>query len=286
MRSFRLQQRDFIPLAHPIGQQTGRVRKVTVSMRDYPSTRSDLRRRAELLLLAPEDPVSRGLVEVLVADHAIRIVVSLASMRQSLAAHGADLLILDAAAIADEDLPELCRQIRLTSAVAMIVLLASDDQAGRIQVLEAGADDSFCRALDTLEIKARIAGLLRRAAFGAAALSFGTRLRFAGWSIDPCARLLTDPEGRNVDLTAAEFDLLLAFCRNGGKTLSRRTLLTLTRVGMAQPVERSIDVHISRLRSKIETDPHRPVLLKTVRLGGYVFTPMVDAELSPEDPDS
>ncbi|MCZ8158718.1 MAG: response regulator transcription factor [Rhizobiaceae bacterium] len=254
-------------------------------MPDNPLTRSRFRRRAELLLLAQEDAVSRGLVEALVADHAVRIVVSLASMRQSLAVHGADLVLLDAAALGDLDLPELCRQIRLTSAVAMIVLLASDDQAGRIQVLEAGADDSFCRALDTMEIKARITGLLRRAAFGAAALTSGTKLRFAGWSIDPGARLLTDPEGRNVDLTAAEFDLLLAFCRNGGKTLSRRTLLTLTRVGMAQPVERSIDVHISRLRSKIETDPHRPVLLKTVRLGGYVFTPVVDAELSPEHPD-
>lgn len=258
---------------------------MTVSMPDNPWTSSALRRRAELLLLAPQDPLSRHLLEALVHDHAVRVVVSLASMRQSLAVHGADLLILDAAALGDEDLPALCRQIRLTSAVAVIVLLARDDQDERIRVLEAGADDSFCRALDTLEIKARISSLLRRAAFGAAALRFSTRLRFAGWCIDPATRLLTDPDGRIVELTAAEFDLLLAFCRNGGKTLSRKTLLTLTRVGMAQPVERSIDVHVSRLRRKIERDRHRPVLLKTVRLGGYVFTPTVDAEPVPEQPD-
>ncbi|MBC2774947.1 winged helix-turn-helix domain-containing protein [Rhizobium sp. AQ_MP] len=92
---------------------------------------------------------------------------------------------------------------------------------------------------------------------------------------------MTDPTGRPVDLTAAEFDLLWAFCRNSGKTLSRQTLLTLTRVGAARPVDRSIDVHINRLRSKIEVDPHRPMLLRTVRLGGYIFTPAVEVELLP-----
>lgn len=240
-------------------------------------------RRAELLLLAPNDEASRRIVDVLRGEHAVRLVSKIAAMRSALAARGADLLMLDRSALIDEDMTHICRSIRLTSSVAIVILDGSDDPDYRIRVLEAGADDCFSGMLGMREIKARVAGLLRRAAFGAGALSIGSILRFAGWSIDPHRRLLTDPGGRHIDLTAAEFDLLWAFCRNGGKTLSRRTLLTFTRVGAAQPVERSIDVHISRLRRKIEPDPHRPVLLKTVRLGGYVFTPPVEADLLPDE---
>jgi two-component system OmpR family response regulator len=80
-----------------------------------------------------------------------------------------------------------------------------------------------------------------------------------------------------VATTSAEFDLLLAFCRNPGKVLSREQLLDLTYAGIAGPIERSIDVHISRIRQKIESDPRDPTLIKTVRLGGYIFTPTVDS---------
>jgi len=76
-------------------------------------------------------------------------------------------------------------------------------------------------------------------------------------------------------MTSAEFDLLLAFCRNPNRVVSREQLLELTHSGLAGPIERSIDVHVSRVRLKIESDPHNPVLIKTVRLGGYIFTPRV-----------
>jgi two-component system, OmpR family, response regulator len=239
----------------------------------------DDRRRAELLLLAPDDEVIGEIMAALRDEHVIRGVPDIAALRSALAVRGADLLILDHMALIKEDMAHICRSIRLTSSVAIIVLVSSDDPDYRIRMLEAGADECFSRLLGTREIKARVTGLLRRAAFGAGVLSMGGILRFAGWSIDPHRRLLMDPDGRNIDLTAAEFDLLWAFCRNSGKTLSRRTLLTFTRVGAARPVERSIDVHVNRLRRKIEHDPHRPIFLRTVRLGGYVFTPRVEADL-------
>lgn len=238
--------------------------------------------RAELVLLTPDDAVSHLLVEALGSAHSLRVISSTAAMRASLAQQGADLIILDQGSRLEEDVMQLCRTIRFTSTVAIIILVGSDDPEDRALALEAGADDTFSRTPDLRELKARISGILRRAAFGAGVLSRGRCLRFAGWSIDPHLRLLTDPRRRNVELTAAEFDLLWAFCRNSGRTLSRRTLLSLTRVGTARPMERSIDVHVNRLRRKIEDDPHRPVLLRTVRLGGYVFTPQVQADLSPE----
>ena len=102
-------------------------------------------------------------------------------------------------------------------------------------------------------------------------------MRFAGWRIYPAERQLYSPDGVRVSTTSAEFDLLLAFCLNPAKILSRDQLLELTHGGLAGPIERSVDVHVSRIRQKIEDDPRDPVLIKTVRLGGYIFTPTVEA---------
>ena len=100
--------------------------------------------------------------------------------------------------------------------------------------------------------------------------------RSNGWRIDLIRRQLHDPSNARVATTTHEFDLLLAFCRNAGRVLSREQLLGVTHAGLAGPIERSIDVHVSRLRQKIETDARDPVLLKTVRLGGYLFTATVE----------
>jgi DNA-binding response OmpR family regulator len=102
------------------------------------------------------------------------------------------------------------------------------------------------------------------------------KLRFDGWQIDPVRRQLYDPRNVRVALTTTEFDLLLAFCRNAGRIITREELLSLTHAGLAGPIERSVDVHISRLRQKIEADPKEPALLQTVRLGGYTFTAQIE----------
>lgn len=101
-------------------------------------------------------------------------------------------------------------------------------------------------------------------------------LRFDGWRLDPLRRQVHNPSDARVAMTTHEFDLLLAFCRNPGRVLTREQLLGVTHAGLAGPIERSIDVHISRLRQKIEVDARDPVLVKTVRLGGYMFTAAVE----------
>lgn len=277
----RIIGRALLGLATVARQTWSANRMPTSPFSSFPA-RPDPRRKAEVVFLSLPDRARARILKVLQTEHQIRPVETIEQLRQTLLIKGVDLLILDRSAKPQDDVIQLCRDIRLTSSVAIILMVGSDDPDLRIEALEAGADDCFSRKLGLREIKARVASLLRRAAFGAAALSMGRVLFFEGWSMDPHKRALTDPTGRLVDLTAAEFDLLWAFCRNSGKTLSRQTLLSLTRVGAARPVDRSIDVHINRLRSKIEADPHRPVFLRTVRLGGYIFTPAVEIDLLPK----
>jgi two-component system OmpR family response regulator len=90
-------------------------------------------------------------------------------------------------------------------------------------------------------------------------------------------RQLVNPEGIHISMTTTEFEILLAFCQNPGRVLTREQLLRLTHAGLAGPIERSIDVHVSRVRQKIEPNVREPTFIKTVRLGGYLFTPKVEA---------
>ena len=236
----------------------------------------DMRRRAELLLLLHSGERSKGIVKALQGEYLVRRVSSQSALRSALAVDGADLLLLDSLAQGQENMVQLCRSIRSTSSVVIIVLIDTEEPDERIQILQAGADECLSRTLSIREIEARIAGLVRRSVTLATTGLAGDILRFSGWKIDPHRRLLADPHGQAVDLTTAEFDLLWALCLNSGKPLSRHRLLSLTRAGAAGPLERSIDVHVSRLRQKIELNPRRPILIRTVRLGGYIFTPRVE----------
>jgi two-component system OmpR family response regulator len=103
----------------------------------------------------------------------------------------------------------------------------------------------------------------------------GKTLTFAGWHLSIRLRELSSPEGAKVAVTTAEFDLLHAFCEGAGRVLSRERLLDWTQGRTAGPYERSVDVLVSRLRQKIEPDPKHPQIIKTVRSGGYLFTPEV-----------
>ena len=98
-------------------------------------------------------------------------------------------------------------------------------------------------------------------------------MHFAGWRIDFRLRELRNPEGAHVAMTSAEFDLLRTFCERPGRVLSRDSLLDLTQGRNAGSFERSIDVLVSRIRRKIEPDPQAATMIKTVRSGGYMFTP-------------
>jgi two-component system OmpR family response regulator len=100
---------------------------------------------------------------------------------------------------------------------------------------------------------------------------------FAGWSLDPATRDLISPEGVVLTLSAGEFDLLRAFVDHPRRVLSRDQLLDLARGRQAVPFDRSVDIQVSRLRRKLGDDPKEPQMIKTVRGGGYLFTPEVVA---------
>ncbi|MCJ7995419.1 response regulator transcription factor [Rhizobium cremeum] len=186
-----------------------------------------------------------------------------------------DLIILDVM-LPGEDGLTLCRRIRAEKTTPIILLTALGEEVDRIVGLEVGADDYVTKPFSPREVVARVRSLLRRASYGLVSTNSQRKLRFDGWQIDPLRRQLHDPSNARVALTTTEFDLLLAFCRNPGRVITREELLSLTHAGLAGPIERSIDVHISRLRQKIEVDPREPALLQTVRLGGYTFTAAVE----------
>jgi two-component system, OmpR family, response regulator len=186
-----------------------------------------------------------------------------------------DVIVLDVM-LPGEDGISICRRLRAEKTTPVILLTALGEEIDRVIGLEVGADDYVTKPFSPREMVARIRSLLRRASYGIASGPTQRKMRFDGWQIDPLRRQLHDPSNARVALTTTEFDLLLAFCRNAGKVLTREELLSVTYTGLAGPVERSIDVHVSRLRNKIEADPKKPTMLQTVRLGGYVFTAKVE----------
>ena len=229
-----------------------------------------------VLLVEDDEAISQMLEEILAENGFTPCAATNAmEMDRVLAVGGVDLILLDVM-LPREDGFSICRRLRAASEVPIIILTARDEDLDRIGELELGADDYVTKPFNPRELIARIRALLRRTQGAGAARNRSRPMRFAGWRIYPAERQLYSADGARVSTTSAEFDLLLAFCLNPGRILSRDQLLELTHGGLAGPIERSVDVHVSRIRQKIEDDPRDPVLIKTVRLGGYVFTPLVE----------
>ena len=188
-----------------------------------------------------------------------------------------DLIVLDLMLPGENGL-SVCKRLRSHSHVPIIMLTAKGDEVDRILGLEMGADDYLSKPFNPRELLARIRAVLRRSTItmhGPAA-NAARAFSFAGWHIDRILRELRNPAGARVLLTDAEFALLQAFCERPGRIMSRDQLLDLTQGRSAGPFDRSIDILVSRLRRKIESDPHDPSIIKTVRSGGYLFTPTVE----------
>ena len=190
-----------------------------------------------------------------------------------------DLVVLDIM-LPGEDGLSICRRLRASTRLPIIMLTAVAEDTDRIIGLEIGADDYLTKPFNPRELLARIRAVLRRAdaVGGTVEHDAGKTLVFAGWRIDLARRELFSPDSVLVELTAGEFDLLVAFAERPQRVLSRDQLLDLTKGRDAQPFERSIDVQLSRLRRKIEADAKNPEMIKTVRAGGYIFTNPVEAK--------
>jgi two-component system, OmpR family, response regulator len=195
-----------------------------------------------------------------------------AAMVQTLRAARIDLVILDIM-MPGEDGLSLCRRLRVKGTLPIIMLTAMGREMDRVLGLEMGADDYLAKPFGTQELLARIRAVLRRASMPAPgpAAGAGRVFEFAGWRLDMTRRQLHSPREALVDLRAAEFDLLVALVERPQHVLTRNQLLDLVRGRAATAFDRSIDVHISRLRHRIEDDAKQPKMIKTVRSGGYVF---------------
>jgi DNA-binding response OmpR family regulator len=163
---------------------------------------------------------------------------------------------------------EVCRELRARSDVPIIVLTARGEEADRVLGLELGADDYLAKPFSPRELLARIRAVVRRAR-GRAGPEAGV-VRVGGLVVDPAARRVT-LDGRDIALTGYEFALLDALARRAGRVLSREQLMELAGGNAEEAFDRSIDVHVSRLRQKLGDDPKRPRLIKTVRGAGYLL---------------
>jgi two-component system OmpR family response regulator len=196
-------------------------------------------------------------------------------MRKVIGNGKVDLVVLDLMLPGDDGL-KLCRDLRSQSNMPIIMLTAAGDETDRVVGLEMGADDYIPKPFSARELLARIKAVLRRVSTNGASKLGGTKIvKFADWRLDLVRRELQSPEGTVVDLSAGEYDLLLAFLEHPQRVLSRDQLLDYARSRVAAPFDRSIDVQVSRLRRKIESEAH-PSLIKTVRGAGYVFTVPVE----------
>ena len=195
-----------------------------------------------------------------------------------------DLVLLDLV-MPGEDGLSLARDIRRHSSVPIIILTGKGDLIDRVVGLEAGADDYLTKPFHLREVLARIRSVLRRTRAPAQpseedkppSPGSGEILGFLGWELDLTRRELHPPSGDRVALTTGEFELLRVFARNANRVLTRDQLLDLVKGRGWSAFDRSIDTQVARLRRKIERDPGKPELIKTVRGAGYVFAAAVTA---------
>ena len=166
---------------------------------------------------------------------------------------------------------EVCRRLRATSDVPVLMLTARGQAMDRVVGLEMGADDYLPKPFEPRELLARLRAILRRRESG----RVSKVLRFGRLEIDRDARTVR-VEGRERSLTGHQFSLIVALAENAGRVLSREALMDLVGGDSLEAFDRSIDVHVSRIRAAIEDDPKRPRRILTVRGAGYVFARQQD----------
>jgi len=219
------------------------------------------------ILLVEDDSRLATMVADYLAEAGFRITRAAtgASAMQSVASESFDAMILDLM-LPDADGLDLCRTLRTKSDMPVLMLTARGDPLDRVVGLEVGADDYLPKPFEPRELLARLRAILRRR------LSQGGSqvLHFGRLEIDKGAREVR-VDGVRKALTGHQFAILLALAGRAGRVLSRDALMDLTRGEALEDFDRSIDVHISRLRAAIEDDPKHPRRILTLRGAGYVF---------------
>ncbi|MCB2106709.1 MAG: response regulator [Rhodobacteraceae bacterium] len=229
------------------------------------------------VLIVDDDQEIRTLLSRFLSKHEFRVTTAKdgREMREALKDWKIDLIVLDLM-MPGEDGLTLCRQVRNDSDVPIIMLTAMGEDVDRIIGLEVGADDYMAKPFNPRELSARIKAVLRRSAAPTVPVGENSNevISFDQFRLDVGTRTLSKGD-EGVPLTAGEYDLLIAFVEHPRRVLNRDQLLDMARGRAAIPFDRAIDVQVGRLRKKIEPDAKNPTLIKTVRGGGYMFTPEV-----------
>jgi two-component system OmpR family response regulator len=206
------------------------------------------------------------------------------SLREAIGAATPDLVVLDLN-MPEEDGISIIRDLKSRTNVPVIMLTATASPIDRVVGLELGADDYVAKPCELRELMARIRSVLRRSTpkteagppdAAAAKPANGQLVRFGTKWLDLEVQALRDDEGNEHPLTASEFSLLKVFATNPKRVLSRERLLDLANARDSEAFDRAIDMLIMRIRGKIEPDPAKPAVIRTVRGGGYLFSPSGD----------
>lgn len=228
-----------------------------------------------VLALDDDADIRNILTEYLAAqDMRVTAVASSPELFSVLESEVVDLILLDLRLPGENGL-EIARRVREVSRVPIIMLTGRADEADRVMGLELVADDYITKPFRPRELVARLRAALRRAQATEPAVPQDGKLRayrFAGWELNVRLRRLTAPDGKHVPLSNGELSLLVALLSAPQCVLTRDQLLERSRLHSLEVYDRSVDVTMLRLRRKIEADPSNPVLLKTERGAGYVFT--------------
>ena len=237
--------------------------------------------RPDHVLVVDDDGEIRKLLGEYLERNGFRV--SLANdgkeMRRRLELNRPDIVVLDLMLPGESGLT-LCRDLRADSTLPVIMLTARNEEVDRVLGLEMGADDYLATPFSARELLARIKAILRRARSLPENLQSDSarRIRFAGWVLDTVHRQIVSAANVVTPLSGAEYRLLRIFLRHPNRVLNRDQLMDLTQGKDADPLDRSIDVQVSRLRNRLGDDPREPRLIKTVRGEGYVLAVDVTAE--------
>lgn len=229
--------------------------------------------------IVEDDPDVRALLARSMGADGYRVTVldSGAGIESVISSDQVDLVIMDIG-LPDVDGLTITQQIRKHSDVAIIIVSGRGDLADRVVGLEIGADDYITKPFEPREIQARVRSVLRRGRRGECAAPVGEphqRYGFGSWMLDATAQSLHDAEGRAIGLTSGEFKLLETMVTRANRVLSRDQLMDACYGNNSPAFDRSIDVCVGRLRKKLLDDSRNPVIIRTVRNGGYMFAARV-----------
>jgi two-component system phosphate regulon response regulator OmpR len=236
--------------------------------------------RTDKILVVDDDARIRDLLRRYLTQEGFEVILAEdgKALNRLMLRETADLIVLDLM-MPGEDGLSICRRLRAANdRTPIIMLTAKGEDVDRIVGLEVGADDYLGKPFNPRELLARMRAVLRRTATTVPEIApVRAIFAFAGFVADATLRTVIAPDGMQVDLTGAEFDLLRVFLDRPGRMLSRMQLLDLTQGREAGPFERSVDVLMSRLRRKL-INPTGEAMFKTVRNGGYQLTARVDRQ--------